>query len=89
MACKPEDGKWDEIAFVELGASQIEIKSTKDPVLCDGSVHVGIPRFCSLAEDLKEKLAFLKNKGVEAMEPLHNVSGPNGIKLKLVDIKGS
>jgi catechol 2,3-dioxygenase-like lactoylglutathione lyase family enzyme len=84
---KPEDSKWDEIVFVELGGSQIEIKSAKNPAPFDTSVRVGLPRLCLLADDLKETLHFLETKGVETTGPLRKVSGPNGTRLKLAEIK--
>ena len=84
---KPEDSKWDEIVFVELGGSQIEIKAYKNPPSFDSSIHVGLPRICLLADDLEETLNFLKTKKIETTRPLRNLSGPNGTRLKLAEIK--
>ena len=84
---KPKDSIWDEIVFVELGGSQIEILSAKNPVPSDGLVRVGLPRLCLLADDLEGTLALLKTKGIDAVGPIHNIDGPNGTRVKLAEIK--
>jgi glyoxylase I family protein len=84
---KPQGSNWDEIVFVELGGSQIEIKSVKNPASADSSIRVGLPRLALLADDLDRTLAFLKTKGVDAVGPVRSTSGPSGSKLKLAEIK--
>ncbi|MFC2035815.1 VOC family protein [Chloroflexota bacterium] len=84
---KPQGSNWDEIVFVELGGSQVEIKKVKNPRSVDSSVRVGVPRFALLADDLDKTLAFLKTKGVDAEGPVSSASGPDGSTLKLAEIK--
>ncbi len=84
---KPQDSNWDEIVFIELGGNQIEIKSVKNPASFDGSMRVGLPRLCLLADDLEGTLAFLKTKGVDAVGSVRSVAGPGGSRLKLAEIK--
>jgi len=84
---KPQGSNWDEIVFVELGGSQIEIKSVKNPASADRSVSVGLPRLALLADNLDRTLAFLKTKGVDTVGPVRSASGPGGSKLKWAEIK--
>jgi len=84
---KPQGSDVDEIVFVELGGSQIEIKSAKNPAPFDGSVRIGLPRLCLLADDLEGTLALLKTKGVDAVGSVRSVAGPSGTRLKLAEIK--
>jgi len=84
---KPQDSNWDEIVFVELGDSQIEIKSVKNPASADSSVRVRLPRLALLADDLDTTLAFLKIKGIDAVGPVRSANGPSGSKLKMAEIK--
>jgi len=84
---KPSGSKWDEIVFLELGGSQIEVKLIKDPEPLDGIVRVGVPRFALLADNLDKTLSLLKAKGVVPVGQVRITNGPGGSKLKLAEIK--
>ena len=84
---KPPGSNWEEIVFLGLGGSQLEIKKVNNPAPHDNKVRVGTPRFALLADDLDETLVMLREKGVVPEGEVRTANGPDGSRLKLAEIK--
>jgi catechol 2,3-dioxygenase-like lactoylglutathione lyase family enzyme len=82
---EPENAPIEEIVFIELGGTQIELFSFKNPPAPPetGRVRVGPRRIGLLVEDMEKAIEYLKEKGVEIS------SGPRATRenLKIAEIK--
>ena len=90
---KAERPALDEIAFIELNGSVVELFSVKDPVPTSTEQwQVGCRRIALEVEDMDQTVEYLKTKGVEIpREPVASggskraeIKDPNGLSIELL-----
>ena len=93
---KPVNAPIEEIVFIELGGTQIELfryKGTAAPV-SDGEWKVGLRRIGLLVNDMDKAVEHLREKGVEiSSEPrateedlkIAEFKDPDGIAIELIE----
>ena len=93
---KSERPPLEELAFIELGGTLIEVFAVKDPAPVSAEQwQIGCRRIALELEDMDGTIAYLKDKGVEiSQEPvttetsiMAEIKDPDGLSLQLVHRK--
>ena len=94
---EPQNAPVSEIVFIELGGTQIEMFSSKEPPVspADGvERRAGLRRIGLLVEDMDKAIEYLKTKGVEisgapraTREDLKiaEIKDPDGLAIELIE----
>ncbi|MFC2021396.1 VOC family protein [Chloroflexota bacterium] len=90
---KVEGTPLEEVAFIELGGTLIEVFAVKDPApVSTEQWRIGYRRIAIVLEDMDEAIAYLKGKGVQiSQEPtvtaaavMAEIKDPDGIAIQLI-----
>ncbi len=85
------DNPIDEIAYVELNGSVIELLSMKNPAPLPKEPKIGYRMMAIEVEDMNKAIAYLKSKGVEISQESRNlgkskraeIKDPDGLSIEL------
>ncbi len=83
----------EELVFIELGGTMIEIFSVKEPVPSSREIwQIGCRKFAIEVDDLDKTVEYLKSKGIELSEEVMSVEtlkraeikDPDGLSIELI-----
>ncbi len=91
MRKKVDSPPLEEVAFLELGGTVLELVSVKNPVPPSGLPQVGYRMMAIEVEDMDKAIDYLKGKGVEiSMAPVNlgtskraEIKIPDGLTIEL------
>jgi glyoxylase I family protein len=83
----------EELVFIELGGTMIEIFSVKEPVLLSEEIwQIGCRKFAIEVDDLDKTVDYLQSKGIELSEEIiaveslkrAEIKDPDGLSIELI-----
>ncbi len=93
---KVERPPTEEIAFIELGGTLLEVFAIKEPApVSKEAWQIGCRRFAIEVDDMNAAIAYLKDKGVQTSQETVNtetsvmseIKDPDGIAIQLIQRK--